>query len=249
MPNLEVINSTGENGATSRVKINKAIMAVNTLQQSGGIAAGDQAILDELELKAADGTPDVNTGTGHLSTNVPIRMENPQVIPVDPAKALASRELMTVGSVFTQLNALHSNSLAHKGAISAMSDITEIGVYEGTDVTDAAVQGKVIIFAVKDSDGDFGYFLLDDKEGMHTGGKPSGGAISWSQVQHKPKSVGIMDIKTSGGFTTIQTNTFTNILGTTDLMDGSEHIVQFKMATGEAEIPDGDPNWGYILPH
>ena len=73
--------------------------------------------------------------------------------------------------------------------------------------------------------------------------------IGLGAVKHKAISTGEIQIEIANGFTTILTNTFTNILGTTALADGNEHIIQLAMKPGSPLIPDHDPAWGYILPH
>jgi len=67
-------------------------------------------------------------------------------------------------------------------------------------------------------------------------------------VKHLTVSTGEIAVGIASGFTTIKTNMYANLFGT-DLMDGKEHVIQLIMAPGSPEIPDGDPAWGYMLPH
>jgi len=75
-----------------------------------------------------------------------------------------------------------------------------------------------------------------------------GFTMGLGSVQSKVVSTGDIQVNKDANFTTILTNTFTNILGTTDLMDGNPHVVTLVMKSGSLEIPDGDPAWGYMLP-
>ncbi len=217
--------------------------------------AAKQAIID---LKAATHgvaytieiptDPDTNLKTPHITTDVPMRMLQPQVIPLDHAIALGSRELMTVGNVVAMFSHLQTQSMMDKGTISDIDAITETGIYEGVDVTDSPITGEIMVMANKDSHGDFGFFLMGDDRTMHTGGKKAGGVLGWQQVKHVTQSTGEIAVEVAGGFTTIKTNMYANLFGT-DLMDGDEHVVTFMMAPNSPEIPDGDANWGYMLPH
>lgn len=192
--------------------------------------------------------PDDNLKTSHITTDVPMRMLQSQHVPTDPVKALASRELMTIGSVMALMNQFQTLVMKDKGTITDMAGITETGIYEGTDVTDSPITGEIMVMANKDSHGDFGFFLMGDDRTMHTGGKKAGGKIGWQQVKHVTQSTGEIAVKIDSGFTTIQTNMYANLFGT-DLMDGDEHVITFMMAPNSPEIPDGDSAWGYILPH
>ena len=172
-----------------------------------------------------------------------------QQIPALPAVALASKQFMTIGSVFAMMTQLQSKTMMDKGSITNINAIVETGIYEGTDVVNSPITGEIMVMANKDAHGDFAFFLMGDDRTMHTGGKKVGGQVGWQQVKHHVQTTGEIQVKTAGGFTTIQTNTYTNISGTVDLQDGKEHVVTFVMATGETDIPNGDPAWGYILPH
>jgi len=68
-------------------------------------------------------------------------------------------------------------------------------------------------------------------------------------VKHLEISTGEIQVSHDANFTTIETNTFTNILGTTALQDGNEHVVVFVMKGGDPAITDGDPAWGYMRPN
>ena len=48
---------------------------------------------------AAPSSPDENLKTEHTSSTLPIRLDGAQTIPTDEAKALQSKELITVGNV------------------------------------------------------------------------------------------------------------------------------------------------------
>ena len=144
---------------------------------------------------------------------------------------------------------IYDHGLINKGVIVSVLDITETGIYEGTNIGDTIITGEVMILAHKDQVGNIGYLMMEANGTMHTGGKPAGGAVVWHEVVKKAHSTGEVQIEIAGGFTTVLTNTFTNELGTTDLMDGEPHAIKLVMKAGSPDIPDHDANWGYILPH
>jgi len=145
------------------------------------------------------------------------------------------------------LQAMFTNTMANKGAVSTLDDIAETGIYEGVDVALSPVQGAIMIMAGKDESGGMGVMIIDAKNELHVGSKPSGGSFTFSAVHHKLVSTGDIQVEVSGAFTTVLTNTFTNILATVDLMDGAEHVVRFVMKPGSPDIVS-TADWGWMNP-
>ena len=67
-------------------------------------------------------------------------------------------------------------------AITAISDITDGGHYEGTDLADAPAQGKINVTATKDAEGNIGLTLKDSTLRVYEGGIPHGGTVHWKHV-------------------------------------------------------------------
>ena len=66
--------------------------------------------------------------------------------------------------------------------ITDVASITKAGVYSGTDVANAPVQGDVIIEAYKDAKGDFDLSCKGSDMRRYEGGKPATGAPHWGTV-------------------------------------------------------------------
>ena len=66
--------------------------------------------------------------------------------------------------------------------ITDVASITKAGVYSGTDVANAPVQGDVIIEAYKDAKGDFDLSCQGSELRRYDGGKPATGAPHWGTV-------------------------------------------------------------------
>jgi len=66
--------------------------------------------------------------------------------------------------------------------ITDVADITKAGVYSGTDVTNAPVQGDVIVEAYMDAKGDFDLSCKGSDMRRYEGGKPATGAPHWGTV-------------------------------------------------------------------
>ncbi len=112
-----------------------------------------QEIVDELnKMLPSDGTKEMDAG--YAATN--------------PLSLVTKQDMD---------NADHAATVIH-----SMAEITQSGTYEGTDVADAAVTGKVIIIAVKDVDYDYAYILFGQDMHIRTGGKPAGGAVMWAPI-------------------------------------------------------------------
>ena len=170
---------------------------------------------------------DDNLKTAHIGISSPIRMEGNQVVPNDPVKAKLSKELMTIGSVFTIMDDLRKITMMAKGTITSFADIVESGVYEGVDIPNSPAQGKVMVMAAKDSVGDFGYFLLGVDMIFHVGRKGSTyTTIKWNSVQHISTSEGTVEISSpSAGYAGVMIDTISD--PTKVLDDGLEHAVTF----------------------
>ena len=128
-------------------------------------------------------SPNPDLKKDHIAVSAPVVMEGVQHIPTDHTTAIMSKELMTVGNVLTLLSQIASLTMMDKGTIADINDITETGIYEGTDIQHGPITGKAMVLANKDAAGDYGFFFMGADEVLHTGGKQAGGtAVKWTSI-------------------------------------------------------------------
>ncbi len=165
------IKSLYEGNAETNAFTDAMVTALAGLQQGLTHMDGDPA------------SPDENLKTDHIALALPARLETQQTLPTIIAEAMASKEFMTVGSVFKQFHAFSQNTMTEKGDITNINDIVETGIYTGNDVVNSPIQGHIMIMAHKDLHSNFGYMLMGDDMLLHTGGKPSTASDpTWKEV-------------------------------------------------------------------
>ena len=176
-------------------------------------------------------------------------MDGVQAVPQNPTAAKASKELMTIGSMFTQMSHLQTLTMMDKGAVTDIKLITETGIYGGTDVLNSPVQGGIMVMANKDGHGNFGYFLMGADRAFHTGGRPAGSDnIAWKAVVHETTSEGVIEIDPaySGSYPAAIIETWSGS-ATHDLTDGKDHIVTFKLQDGTDWATATDSRAWYLI--
>ena len=72
--------------------------------------------------------------------------------------------------------------MKEKGVITDIADVTETGIFYGSNITNAPVTGDMLVMASRDSQGNLGYFLMDDKMDLWLGGTPNSGQTAWSKM-------------------------------------------------------------------
>jgi len=192
---------------------------------------------------------DDNLKTDHLSIAEPIRMEGDQIIPVDLAHAKLSRELLTVGSYATMTEGIATKTMMDKGTITDLNDISETGIYAGADVANSPVTGGIMVMANKDSDGNFGYFLMGADRVFHTGGRANGASvIDWANVKTDAVAEGDIPIDPDygGGFQAILIEDFT-AKATHNLLDEQPHKVSFSLKSGGNWADTMHPRAWYLI--
>jgi len=228
-----------------------------------GIAPADQAKLDHITI-ASDldiDTIDANAksaikqvselnldGSGAtLMTAKDIELAQAQVVPTDPVLALKDNRMITVASTITAFNNMSIKVMMEKGIITDISGITETGIYEGTDVANSPMTGPIMVMANKDSNGDFGFFLMGADGALHTGGKAQLGKTFWTEIKAKAVAEGSIEVDASysGRFVSPNMDTFTG-QATHDLYDQKEHKVIFIDKAGNDWTTDKDPYAWYL---
>jgi len=176
-----------------------------------------------------------------------IELDKAQVVSPNPAVAIVDNRLMSVASVFSMMHALKTKTMMEKGNITAINDVRETGIFEGTDVTGAPVPGKIMVMSNKDINGDYGYFLMGHDGVLHTGGRPAGGKVFWTEIKSVTPITGEFDVQTdySGGFMCVLLDTFSGT-ATTDIYDGKEHVVSFALKAGDDWASTTDPVAWYL---
>ena len=153
----------------------------------------DLNVVQEMQKFLADSQdPDYDMKKNHIGSDLPIILNQPQVINADPAIRKVSKELMTVGSFFEEYGKLTARTMSFKGTVNAFSDIVETGIYSGTDLTYSPIAGQVMVMASKDDLGNFGYFLMGSNMELHVGGKPIGTQrVNWNKVADPGSALGL----------------------------------------------------------
>ena len=228
-----------------------------------GIAPADQAKLDHITIASDLDIDTINTnaksaikkvgdlnldGSGAtLMTAKDIELAQKQVVPTDPALALKDNRMITVASTIEAFNNMSIKVMMEKGIITDISGITETGIYEGTDVANSPMTGPIMVMANKDTNGDFGFFLMGADGALHTGGKAQLGSTFWTEVQSKAVAEGeiTVDASYSGVFVSPDMDSFTGS-ATSDLYDGKPHKVMFVNKTGNDWTSRKDPYIWYL---
>jgi len=228
-----------------------------------GIAPADQAKLDHITI-ASDldiDTIDTNaksavaqvgalnldgSGTTLMSAK-DIELAQAQVVPTDPVLALKDNRMITVASTIAAFNNMSVKVMMEKGIITDISGITETGIYEGTDVANSPMTGPIMVMANKDSNGDFGFFLMGADGVLHTGGKAQLGKTFWTEIKAEAVAEGSIEVDASysGRFVSPNMDTFTG-QATHDLFNTKEHKVMFIDKAGNDWTTDKDPYAWYL---
>jgi len=228
-----------------------------------GIAPADQAKLDHITI-ASDldiDTIDTNAksavaqvgalnldGSGAtLMTAKDVELAQAQVVPTDPVLALKDNRMITVASTIAAFNNMSVKVMMEKGIITDISGITETGIYEGTDVANSPMTGPIMVMANKDSNGDFGFFLMGADGALHTGGKAQLGKTFWTEIKAKAVAEGSIEVDASysGHFVSPNMDSFTG-QSTHNLFDQKEHKVIFTDKAGNDWTTDKDPYAWYL---
>ena len=138
-------------------------------------------------------------------------------------------------------------TMMEKGAVTDIGGIAESGIYEGNNVTGSPMQGPIMVMANKDSNGDFGFFLMGSDGALHTGGKPTGGKIFWTEIKSVAVADGTVEVDASysGRFVSPNMDSFTG-QSTHNLFDQKEHKVIFTDKAGNDWTTDKDPYAWYL---
>jgi len=188
-----------------------------------------------------------DTSGATLKTTKDIELAQAQVVPSDPAAALKDNRMITVGATIKAFNNMSVKVMMEKGAITDISGITETGIYEGTDVANSPITGPIMVMANKDTNGDFGFFLMGADGALHTGGKAQLGKTFWTEIKSKAVAEGTIEVDASysGRFVSPNMDTFTG-QATHDIFDTKEHKVIFTDKPGNDWTTDKDPYTWYL---
>ena len=151
------------------------------------------------------GNADDNLKTEHMTANIPVRMLNAQIVPTDEAKALSSREFMTIGSVIKALKDFKTvietpkeqYALVGNNPIMRM-DIVAGGHSAQMQVLDKETGHQVATMEYFKANGEFIFSLFDKDSGAVKNTfelKPDGKAY----IQGKEVAVGIPPMPTADG--------------------------------------------------